>query len=319
MTRLVLCSAVILLATSACATGGSAWMARPLPGEESGPPGNVELPPASAQTTAAARPARYGVTPQVIGGSEATPDDEEEGAAEPIGLNARTRIERRKLAGHVLGQFRNTYYYFPSESDFTGGKTVALDDPSCKPIAQVPSGFFQAVCVQGSGMLASGATVSFAKRDCSCAATCDKTGEKICFDRLDQNRYPWGRGATGLPITPLITVAVDTHLIPLGTPIYIPEYDGVPRDVGHHGVDDGCFIAQDRGRRVTGKHIDIFTGDRELTEMWNHLVPSNHGVTVVLDSPHCARVQNMPPLAPPSEAHHHAKHHAVVRDAQPKK
>lgn len=315
MTRLVLGAAALLACATGCATGGSAWMARPLPGEESGPPGDVDLPPPSAHATSTRR-AHFGVTPQVIGGPEPARDDT--GAPERVGLSVRTRLERRKLSGHVLGLFRNTYYYFPSERDFSGGKTVPLDNASCKPIAQVPDAFFQAVCVQGSGMLASGATVSFAKRDCSCAVTCKKTGEQICFDRLDESRFPWGRGATGLPITPLVTVAVDTHLIPLGTPIYIPEYDGVPRDVGHHGVDDGCFIAQDRGRRITGKHIDIFTGDRELTAMWNRLVPSNHGVTVVLDSPHCARVRHMPPLAPPPEPHR-AGHHAVIRAVQPKK
>ena len=40
---------------------------------------------------------------------------------------------------------------------------------------------------------------------------CPRTGQKICFDVLDISKYPWGRGATGQPIMPLLTVAVDQH------------------------------------------------------------------------------------------------------------
>jgi 3D (Asp-Asp-Asp) domain-containing protein len=203
-----------------------------------------------------------------------------------------------KIEGRVLGSFRNTYYDFPSEADYKGD-AVALKDPRCKTIRDVPRGFHDAVCVQGSGTLTSGSTVSFAKRDCECALVCPRTNQQICFDELDARRFPWGRGATGLPITPLLTVAVDTDVIPLNTAIYIPEYDGVPRDVGQSAMHDGCFVAQDRGVRVKGKHVDVFTGEEALTKMWNGLVPSNKGVTVVLDNPRCARATD---LAPPSGA-----------------
>ena len=150
--------------------------------------------------------------------------------------------------------------------------------------------------MQGSGTLNDGSTVSFAKRDCDCADVCPRSGQKICFDQLDRSRYPWGRGATGKPITPLLTVAMDTSVVPLGTPIYIPEFDGVPRDADRDSFHDGCFIVQDRGMKVTGKHVDVFTGHHAITELWNHLVPSNKGVTVVLDSPHCARAEHVPTL-----------------------
>ena len=54
-------------------------------------------------------------------------------------------------------------------------------------------------------------------------------------------------------------------------------------------LHDGCFIAQDRGVRVKGEHVDLFTGHREITALWNRLVPSNRGVTVIVDHPRCAR------------------------------
>ncbi len=194
--------------------------------------------------------------------------------------------------GRVLGVFRNTYYDFPSEADFTG-EAVALMNPSCQPIAKVPRGFYEAVCVQGSGSLASGGTVSFAKRDCACAETCPRTGQKICFDALDKNTFPWGRGAAGTPITPLRTVAADTNVLPMGTVIYVPELDGLavrPEVSNGGGTIDGCFVVEDRGLRVRGEHIDIFTGHPSQTAVLNALVPSNQGVTVVVDAPKCARL-----------------------------
>lgn len=191
--------------------------------------------------------------------------------------------------GRLLGVFRNTYYDFPNERDFDG-EAVPLKDASCNTIREVPVGFHDAVCVQGSGMLANGETVSFAKRDCSCARVCPRTEQRICFDLLSRQSFPWGRGAMGKAITPLLTVAVDSDVIPLGTPIYIPEYDGAPRDE-HGTLHDGCFIAQDRGLRVKGKHVDIFTGQAAFTRLWNTRVPSNNGVHVYVETSRCARAQ----------------------------
>jgi 3D (Asp-Asp-Asp) domain-containing protein len=192
-----------------------------------------------------------------------------------------------ELAGRVLGNFRNTYYNFPDAREFDGS-TVSLHDGRCQVIAEVPRTFFETLCVQGSGMLSNGAPVSFHNRDCPCAEICPRTEQKICFDLLNSAQFPWGRGATGLPISPLSTVAVDSNVIPLGTALYIPEYDGLPRDKDATARHDGCFIAQDRGLKVQGLHVDIFTGRRETTEYFNNLVPSNSGVTVVIDSPRCA-------------------------------
>jgi 3D (Asp-Asp-Asp) domain-containing protein len=235
---------------------------------------------AAAEATPA-DPSRFRT--RVIGGERESPE-------------VRTvRARGEELQGKVLGTFRNTYYDFPVESDFKGDE-VPLRDVRCAVISEVPRGFHDAVCVQGSGILKGGRTVSFAKRDCECAEVCPKTGQHICFDALDTQKYPWGRGALGTSITPLLTVAVDDSIIPMGSGIYIPEYDGAPTDAGRTGVHDGCFVAQDRGLRVKGQHVDIFTGQPSITALWNRLVPSNHGVTVVVESPRCGRVAAPPPL-----------------------
>jgi 3D (Asp-Asp-Asp) domain-containing protein len=278
-------------ALASCTTGGSAWMNQPL---STGAWDDDSVPEAkrAGNDPTGQPPAR--VQSRVI--SEATPASDDSfvtptpssGSSLSITALPAAALNPRAPGGRVLGKFRNTYYDFPSETDFSG-ETVPLKNPRCKTIKTVARAFYEAVCVQGSGTLATGSTVSFAKRDCECAELCPRTEQHICFDELDSKAFPWGRGATGRAITPLLTVAVDSDLIPLDTPVYIPEFDGIARDASRSALHDGCFIAQDRGVRVKGEHIDIFTGQREMTALWNGLVPSNRGVTVILDSPHCAR------------------------------
>jgi 3D (Asp-Asp-Asp) domain-containing protein len=281
-----------LLVSSACTTAGSAWMAEPLTAE-SAPSELGEVP---AEERPAAR-AQSDKRTRVIGQPGAAAASGSDGLASPSSPPSKgeaSSLAATRLAqagGRSLGTFRNTYYDFPSEADFQGDK-LALKSPRCETIRDVPRAFFETLCVQGSGTLAAGGTVSFAKRDCECAEKCPRTGERICFDLLDARTFPWGRGATGKPITPLLSVAVDSDVVPLGTPLYIPELDGLPREPGGQAHHDGCFLAQDRGIRVKGKHVDVFTGHTSITTLWNNLVPSNQGVTVVLESPRCTRANS---------------------------
>ena len=180
------------------------------------------------------------------------------------------------------GPFRNTYYNFPADA---GPAETPLYDAQCRPIEQVSRAFHDSVCMQGSGRLASGATVSFARRGCACAAVCPRSGDRICFEKLDPARFPWGRGAAGTAITPLRTVAVDSDVIPLGTRVFIPEAVGLPGTDGQ--PHDGCFVAEDRGARVVGQHVDLFTGDPSMTQLWNARLPSNRGVNVIVGSSRC--------------------------------
>ncbi|HEX4341392.1 MAG TPA: 3D domain-containing protein [Polyangiaceae bacterium] len=265
--------ATAAFAASACTTAGNTWLNEPSTADQANlAAGKVHLPDEHA---AGAEPARF--QSKVLGSEAERPEVTSE------------RIRKQQpLVGKILGTFRNTYYDFPSEAEGTG-EAVSLRDAHCGEIAQVPRSFYESVCVQGSGILKSGRPVSFARRDCECAEVCPRTGQKICFESLDPLKFPWGRGALGTPITPLLTVAVDDTLIPMGSAVYIPEYDGMPVDANRSSTHDGCFISQDRGVRVKGAHVDVFTGARATTELWNRLVPSNQGVTIVLDSPRCAR------------------------------
>jgi 3D (Asp-Asp-Asp) domain-containing protein len=268
---------LLVLSGTACSTAGSNWMAEPLTAEYEPLLEEADAVPPPAPSTGEAVPRS-----RVLGGQPATP------AAQGVTGNVGRAPEQTAAGGRSLGTFRNTYYDFPNEADFEG-PSVSLKNAECNAIGSVPRPFFESLCVQGSGTLRKGATVSFARRDCECAEICPRTNQRICFDELDAQRFPWGRGATGKPIIPLLSVAVDTDVIPLGTPVYVPEYDGIPRDPDQRSVHDGCFIAQDRGLKVKGKHLDVFTGHQSITTLWNRLVPSNRGVTVVVESQRCAQ------------------------------
>ncbi|HET9956208.1 MAG TPA: 3D domain-containing protein [Polyangiaceae bacterium] len=274
-----LLACLVLLAS--CNTAGSAWMSQPLGPADSDA---MRVEDANWQTGASAPPSRRHPSSRRLSLVDSSSLGSGPGGVERPAVEG----EGAPTLGRSLGQFRNTYYDFPNEADFDGGP-VPLMNGACQLIREVPRSFFESVCVQGSGTLRVGKTVSFARRDCECAEVCPRTQQKICFDVLDANAFPWGRGSTGKPIVPFVTVAVDPEVIPLGTPIYVPEYDGVPRDPSAHSTHDGCFIAQDRGIRVKGKHIDVFTGDPAMTSIWNQQVPSNRGVAVYVDSPRCRR------------------------------
>lgn len=255
--------------------GGNAWVQQPLVEEEErrpSPGGGLEGPSGPAQ--------RHSKT---LGAGQKQPEEAPLGGetSQPMG-NAQT------AGGHVLGVFRNTYYDFPNEVDYTGPETSIMN-ASCSPIAKVPRAFFEAVCVQGGGSLRRGGTVSFAKRDCACAEVCPRTGQRICFEALDAASFPWGRGASGRPIAPLRSIAADTSVLPMGTVLYIPELEGAPRGTTGEAAD-GCFVVEDRGLKVRGEHVDIFAGSPSQTAVLNARVPSNKGVTIVVDSPRCSHL-----------------------------
>jgi 3D (Asp-Asp-Asp) domain-containing protein len=261
-----------LISLLGCSTAGSAWVAEPANAYGESDPRSFEPPP----------PHRSVVQPRTVKRIVA-PEPRDDSGVDHEGSASEA------LPGGVeLGTFRNTYYNFPNERDY-GGPETALFDSQCRRIARVPRAFHDTLCVQGSGSLASGQTVSFARRGCQCARTCPRSGQKICFATLDRDAFPWGRGAAGTAIVPLRSVAVDISVIALGTAIYIPEFVGLPLDRAGKSTHDGCFLAEDRGIKVIGQHVDIFTGAVSMTKLWDGLVPTNQGVSVLVDSPRCRR------------------------------
>ncbi|WP_437581854.1 3D domain-containing protein [Sorangium sp. So ce887] len=272
------------------ARGGAGWLHAPLPEDgDRGPTAGAARGPEGRRAAGAPDGAADAAHADRRGAAGEVPGHDEPAIlVREHGRPARAADAARAPAapGLAPGLFRNTYYDFPSEGG--GSKDAVLYDAACAPLASVPRAFHDQVCVQGSGRLASGDTVSFARRGCACADACPRTGQQVCFERLDPRRFPYGRGATGRAITPLRTVAVDSSVIPLGTALYVPELVGLPLPGG--GRHDGCFVAEDRGIKVVGRQIDVFTGDPAVTARLNALFPSNRGVRPVLDDARCRTI-----------------------------
>lgn len=262
----------VSLATAACGWGsGSSWVNEPVAPSS-------ENQPSAALGAAQGRPLPVRARTLGASGDGTKPRPGEAGE------------------GRLVGVFRNTYYDFPVEGEADPkSPAVSLMSASCTEIARVPRAFHDAVCVQGSGALRRGGTVSFAKRDCPCAEVCPRTGQRICFDALDPTVFPHGRGAAGKPIRPLRTIAADTNVLTLGTVVFVPQLEGVTSATGGE-PSDGCFVVEDRGLKVRGEHIDVFTGSPATTALVNGLVPSNGGVHVYVEAPRCARLAG--PRAP---------------------
>ncbi len=52
-------------------------------------------------------------------------------------------------------------------------------------------------------------------------------------------------------------------------------------------VHDGCFRAEDRGLKVVGHRVDVFTGGEAAMNDWNQRVPTAQGVELYADHPLC--------------------------------
>ena len=66
------------------------------------------------------------------------------------------------------------------------------------------------------------------------------------------------RDSMGCRVSPMRTLAVDPHVIPKGSVVFIAETVGLPMPGG--GVHDGLWYASDVGGAIKGERIDLFTG-----------------------------------------------------------
>ena len=113
---------------------------------------------------------------------------------------------------------------------------------------RVPERFAWALRLEGSGLMMDGRVVNY-KGPC-------KFGYGTCFEQLDIGVHPFGRGAGQRPLIPFKSVAVDKSVIPIGEPLYIPEFDGLQLPDG--SIHDGCVRADDTGGGIKKRKMDFF-------------------------------------------------------------
>lgn len=114
--------------------------------------------------------------------------------------------------------------------------------------ARVPELFASRLRLEGSGMMEDGRLVNY-------SGACP-FGYGTCFEQIDRREFPFGRGAGTRPLIPFKSVAVDPRVVPIGEPLYIPEFDGLVLPDG--SIHDGCVRADDTGGGIKRRKLDFF-------------------------------------------------------------
>jgi 3D (Asp-Asp-Asp) domain-containing protein len=177
----------------------------------------------------------------------------------PIQPKEIPRGKNKTCCGYPLvhdAGFKLRFYWLALETDFDEPDEIGFADPDQVDLytrdgwflGSFPDKFAWSLRMEGSGLLADGRVINYTGR---CAY-----GYGTCFQILDVDEYPFGRGARRLPITPFKSVAVDPRLIPIGEPLYIPELDGLVLPDG--SIHDGCVRADDTGGGIKKNKMDFF-------------------------------------------------------------
>jgi 3D (Asp-Asp-Asp) domain-containing protein len=125
---------------------------------------------------------------------------------------------------------------------------VELYTPEGYYFGHVPERFAWSLRLEGSGLMKDGRIINYTGK-------CPY-GYGTCFEQLDVDEHPFGRGAGLRPLIPFKSVAVDPRLVPIGEPIYIPEFDGLVLPDG--SIHDGCVRADDTGGGIKRRKMDFF-------------------------------------------------------------
>jgi 3D (Asp-Asp-Asp) domain-containing protein len=125
---------------------------------------------------------------------------------------------------------------------------VELYTPEGYYFGHVPERFAWSLRLEGSGIMRDGRVINY-------TGSC-RFGYGTCFEQLDVAEHPFGRGNKGRPLIPFKSVAIDPRLVPIGEPLYIPEFDGMVLPDG--SIHDGCVRADDTGGGIKKRKMDFF-------------------------------------------------------------
>jgi hypothetical protein len=145
--------------------------------------------------------------------------------------------------------FALRFYWLASEGGFDPNDDhVPIYNRHGFPIGLYSTSFLKSLLMEGSGLVASGRVINYSGR-------C-RFGVGVCYEWLDEDEYPYGRGAGRRALIPFKSVAVDPRVVRIGEPLYIPEFDGLVMPDGT--VHDGCVRADDTGGNIKRRKMDFF-------------------------------------------------------------
>jgi 3D (Asp-Asp-Asp) domain-containing protein len=142
---------------------------------------------------------------------------------------------------------------------------------------RVPERYACSLKLEGSGLMRDDRVVNY-------TGAC-KFGYGTCFEQLDVTDFPFGRGAGLRPLIPFKSVAVDPRVVPLGEPLYIPEFDGMVLPDG--SIHDGCVRADDTGGGIKGRKLDFFVVTYGNFRMLLDELLGVSWITPEVESPRC--------------------------------
>lgn len=186
-----------------------------------------------------------------------------------------------KRIGSELGKHKLTYYWIAFEKNFNEPPTVSLYDKDGIVIATVGAEFAKALTMEGTGVLRSGKVVNLMDR-------CTHGTLGWCFFEVNKKVAPFGYGSKD-PLRPFRTLAVPEEIIPSGTVVYAPTFDGMPlpSDEGGFEYHDGCFVVEDTGWSLKGRHIDMFALAQAHYETLHKATESTEEINLFVNSPLC--------------------------------
>jgi 3D (Asp-Asp-Asp) domain-containing protein len=179
--------------------------------------------------------------------------------------------------GTYLGSFQQTYYWLVLEEECSGGPDVDIYDQNGDVLAVVSTDFACKLGLEGSGRLVDGRVINYWGSGGSCVnvtvCTAPWYPSQNCYSELDAVLFPWGKGVRGRALTPYKSIATDPFVIPFGTIVYLPAWDGYV--LPDSSVHNGCVRSDDTGGAIIGDHIDFFSGSEADYQIFRQHFPSN--------------------------------------------
>lgn len=217
-------------------------------------------------------------------------DDDDLAAAGSVDLL--TTVDLRPLPsgdlgfseGTLLQLVKLTYYWITSQDDYAGADDTILCDGSAQTIATVPLAFANSLRLEGTGRLSDGRLLNVGS-SCACPS-----GMTTCYVVLDQTKFPFGLGVQSRPLRPYRSVAVDKAIIAIGTPLYVPAFDGLDTPGDYGFLHDGCVIAEDVGGGIDGAHIDFFVAEKKNYQTLSSTIALNE-VDLFVNPTRCQYLQ----------------------------
>ena len=197
--------------------------------------------------------------------------------------------KEKGCCGYPLGEtgtYKLTYYWLAYESEYANEPyEIEIYTRQGFPLGRFLRAFVFELRLEGSGVLRDGRLINY---DGRC-----HYGIGTCYQTLDPQAHPFGKGGQQRALQPFRSVAVDPRWVPLGTPLYMPELKGMRLPDGSY--HDGCVRADDTGGGIRRREIDFFVESYANYKYLEEQLWNDHKVTPHVEEPRCQYLRQFDP------------------------